>query len=215
MNKVLLFIFLFNLAASAAQATESIASPQIHTKDVWQYNKLDLLSGDVVGTERFKVVEISGNQITSKIEITPKPANGSGTWLVYTDAAWNIIDNGGATFTPSNEMYKFPVSVGGKWDISYSSFRSKAGANFTCNGVGTASARESIVVPAGIYETIRLEMDFQCRSTAADASVHEQHLTAWYAPTVNRPVKTIYTRKAGGRLREKIGEELTQYAPSN
>ena len=105
MNKVLLFIFLFNLAASAAQATESIASPQIHTKDVWQYNKLDLLSGDVVGTERFKVVEISGNQITSKIEITPKPANGSGTWLVYTDAAWNIIDNGGATFTPSNGIF--------------------------------------------------------------------------------------------------------------
>jgi len=81
-----------------------------------------------------------------------------------------------------------------------------------CTKLGKYVVKETATVPAGTFDTVRLEAEEECRMTNASATIIRSLQTAWYAPGVNRWVRTTSQNVKDGRVRERISTELVEYS---
>ena len=89
----------------------------------------------------------------------------------------------------------------------------KTGASAVCTSKGQYVGWEKVTVPAGTFDTLRLEEEGECRGTGADAAINKTTTKSWYAPSVNKYVRTESQTVRDGRVREKTGTELVEYSP--
>ena len=79
---------------------------------------------------------------------------------------------------------------------------------------GKVIGNEKVVVPAGSYDTLKVETDTESRSAGSDGVVTKFVTTAWYSKEVNRFVRMDIQTMANGRVRDKFVMELLEYAPA-
>ncbi len=91
--------------------------------------------------------------------------------------------------TPHHGKYNWPLFVGKSWTAAYA-YDDIAGSNRWDRIAPSmrVAAQETITVPAGTFETLRIE------SGPGDGVGYEE--TRWYAPEVGVAVKVIYQRTA-------------------
>jgi hypothetical protein len=206
-------VFVAGLATQAALASEEISLPQVHVRDSWKYSKVDGFTGEVTDGYTVSAVEVGGSGITVRVD-RPSPT-GAKHVLLYYDNSWNIEDNAAAIFEPSLSVFRFPLVSGAHWNADFRVANRKTDTHFSCSVKAEAIGRENVSVAAGTFDAMRIEADNSCRSVDANANTWLSHYSYWYAPAVNRFVKSVYTQTSDGRVREKWSEELTEYRSAN
>jgi uncharacterized protein involved in copper resistance len=73
-------------------------------------------------------------------------------------------------------------------------------------------AQEPVTVPAGTFDTFRLEMTVRMINSKDQTKSQTWNFLVWYAPAVNRWVKRKSELRSEGRLRDSFVEELTEYS---
>jgi hypothetical protein len=105
------------------------------------------------------------------------------------------------------EWYKWPLVEGKTWKTAW--FQPAIGGNgdWTARVIGW----ETITVPAGTFQAIRIELDNSCYVTGVDGGVCGQQDRVWYAPEVKRHVKLERRSNRGPYMGVNILEELVEF----
>lgn len=104
---------------------------------------------------------------------------------------WNVIAGPGprsgawTTYSPHVRRYSFPLWEGKTWggDVAWSG----GGARGSFTATGAAKGWETVRVPAGRFEAIRVEASADGRLWA----------TCWYAVEAQHPIKCTFTQLVG------------------
>ncbi len=166
-------------AAAPPSDRELIVSPKLHVGDRWTYNDFT------------QTVEQAGEQ-----GFVLKQAHSSTTTLMRTNADGHLLSteslmtSGGGpkvSYAPALPILKYPLKVGAAWREPY---QTKTEFIFTINDSweyeGKVTGWESVRVPAGTFEALRI--DWSIRQTSGSGG-HSG--TYWYAPEVKGWARTL------------------------
>src|SRR5438128_5331887 len=179
-----------------AHGTDLPDAPTVRVGDVWKYNRLDGFTNEVTFEFSRRVIGISDSEITVRQETKGR----DGFLIVAYDRFWNLIDDGTLKFEPSNGVQSFPVTIGKVLRKEYREKNIKTGVFSVCTVSGQYVGWEKVTVPAGTFDTLRLEDEIECRSTGADAAINKTAHKSWYAPSVNRIVRSESQTLRDGRV---------------
>ena len=192
------------------QITAPVEKPDVNVGDTWYYRSIDGFTNEVRSENRFRVVEITPTEITVQAESKGR----SFKKQMISDRQWNTLDDGDAKYEPSNLDFQFPMSVGSTWKQQSQKTIFSSGAAFSHFREGKVVGTEKVTVPAGTFDTLRVESKTESRSLGPAATITNTVVTLWYAPQVNRWVRLTVQGSANGRVREKYSMELVDYTPA-
>ena len=193
-----------------AHSSDLADAPTVRVGDIWKYRQVDGFTKEVDLEFSLRVVDITGSEITTKQEIKGR----DGSKIVIYDRFWNLIDDGNVKYEPFSGLRSFPLTIGKVMRREYRGTTFKTGISIKCTVSGQYEAWENITVPAGTFETLRLEEDIECRGTGTNTATNKTIYKSWYAPSVNRFVRTESQVMSDGRVRVKKGFELVSYSPA-
>ena len=193
-----------------ASGADLVDRPSVHVGDTWQYRHIDGFTNEALYEYSRRVLDVSDSEITVRQETKGRDRVGI---LIY-DRFWNLIDDGAIKYEPSNGVPHFPMTIGKVLKKEYRQKNLKTGAFSVCTVIGQYVGWEKISVPAGTFDTLRLEEQIECRSTGADVAINKTAHKSWYAPSANRIVRSESQTVRDGRVREKTGTELIEYHPA-
>jgi len=205
---VLMGILLSAFAGVGAGAADLADTPPVHVGDVWKYRQIDDFTGEIKFEFAHRVVDVSSSEILVKETIKSHNIDR----LKVFDRFWNIVDDGTLKFEPAGGIQTFPIPIGRTLRKEYTGTVLKTGVSAVCTKLGKYVVRETVTVPAGTFNTVRLEADEECRMTDASAAIIRSLQTAWYAPGAHRWVRTTTQKLKDGRVRERISTELVEYS---
>lgn len=102
--------------------------------------------------------------------------------------------------TPPRTDFSWPLAVGKSWELSYKNDEPANRQTFDRVGVWTVEAEETVTVPAGTFQTLKLTS----KNKVTGAIIYEQ----WYAPDVKQWVKIRENLTNGVREREMLSFKL-------
>jgi hypothetical protein len=88
----------------------------------------------------------------------------------------------------------------------------QVGQTFRASGFAKVVAQEQLVVPAGTFDTFRIDTTVRLVNTKDQTKSHTYTFVFWYAPAINRWVKRKMEWRFEGRLRDSTSDELTEYS---
>jgi len=100
--------------------------------------------------------------------------------------------------TPPKPDYQWPLTVGGKWEVAYTSENWRDKRTQQLSTQWEILGEETITVPAGTFQTLKI--------LARNARTGTRLYELWYAPAVKQWVKIREWLEAGERTRE-----MTEY----
>jgi hypothetical protein len=133
------------------------------------------------------------DSLNAQAVVTDHYANdASGNRLSRTYAANNNL----CTYTPSREYLSFPLVVGKTWNPAWQ-YSCAAGYKETATATATAEAWESVTVPAGTFDALRVRIDTTLTNSNDTAllngntgqATYSIAVLAWYAPSQGTFVK--------------------------
>jgi hypothetical protein len=77
--------------------------------------------------------------------------------------------------------------------------------------ISKVTAQEAIVVPAGTYDTFKIEKHRREVNSADPSKSWEWVDTWWYAPQINFWARRVWFKKDHNRITERTSQELTAY----
>ncbi|MGD0230626.1 MAG: hypothetical protein ABSC19_09735 [Syntrophorhabdales bacterium] len=183
-------------------------SPDVHKGDRWSWQHTNGLANEKDFTRIEDVVEISVNEIRTRVRVKGKPDSGISTYT----REWNPVDVISAQYNPYLKELTFPLSVGKKWDGSADKMLFSNGKHGKFFFKGEIVAFEKVTVPAGTFDAYRINVVLDATGTDEDVNIGNTVETYWYAPSVKRYVKLEATVKRDGRVRSKDIYELLEYS---
>jgi len=194
------------MAFTNAWADVQMGQPDIHVGAIWQYRKIDGFTNETVYKFSQRVVSVNDHEIVIQLKNTIK----EGAWLRYFTREWNPVDVGDIKFDPFRPEFKFPMSIGGTWNLNFG--LTEHGRSFLSLFKGKIVALEKVTVPAGTFDAYRIEIDAETRGTDANAHVSNSHIITWYSPEVQKYIRRESTTSSDGRVRNKNIDELIEYS---
>lgn len=168
---------IFNYASAQALAER----PQYKVSDSWTFEHRDGYTGNVTGKSTRTIKSISDDKI--EYDINGDPAT--------SDISGNPISDKKVDSDKPQLYLQFPLEVGKSWKFD-NGWHNKEGG---WKGNQTYSVKvvslEKITVPAGEFETYRLEAKGFFNNTTANFS-GAQTTIYWYSPLLRRVIKTEY-----------------------
>ncbi len=210
LRKALFVIFLALSCLTLSYAADSVDKPDVHVGDIWRYRSLDGFTNEVKGETTFRVFEVTDSEISTRLEFKGRPNKGQ---MIF-DRQWNTVDDGVSKYEPNRSDFKFPLNVGSTWKQQAQKTVFTSGTIYSYFTDGKVIGNEKVVVPAGSYDTLKVETDTESRSAGSDGVVTKFVTTAWYSKEVNRFVRMDIQTMANGRVRDKFVMELLEYAPA-
>lgn len=193
------------LAAGGSAVPFSGERPQMEVGDSWAYRRTER-NGDTL----FYVQRVVRRR-DEEIEMT----SGS-EYLTYTrDLNLKQIKRGNrvyATYTPYFPSYDFPLGVGKQWRRAFEGIVDDRDENRWA-WEGRVEAIETIMVPAGRFETFRIVLSGTYTGVISGMGTSytaHRNETIWYAPAVKRNVKGAVTFTSRGYY-DTYGYELLSY----
>jgi hypothetical protein len=199
-------------AEALGQDSTAVERPVWRVGDSWTYNYIDNWKKEVVDVSVDKITEISAKEI--KVEWVSKKFK-NGTNLFNQDFNATIRNSGSSIeirSSPEWPRYSFPMKPGKVWQQQVTWTKSnEPDWKVVADLKGTAQGWEKITVPAGTFDSLRIEL--QGRYTGSNSQRNwsgSQKEVYWFAPAVKRIVKYEFddgTRKDGYELLDfKIAE---------
>jgi hypothetical protein len=190
-----------------AYAETVLNAPEVHVGDSWTYSHTDGFTNEVTAEVRRRVVDVSDTEITTIQEI--KGTKDQRT--IYYDRNWNTVDDGMVKYTPSLDSLRFPLHASDIWKRKYQGRVLTTGREGVCYVTGKVAGQESVTVPAGTFDTVKIQDQVECQGTDADTVVRTFKNTVWYAPSVKRVVRNESSTLSDGRVRAKSIVVLIEY----
>ena len=142
---------------------------------VWRLDRVEDLAN-----EPHYVIRTGSREIFYRVAdrgVTKETLNGRTVREFSPSAAWKSVT--------------FPLRVGLSWDMKYSVTRPTEQRTNNIERRCLAEKEESVTVPAGTFDTIRID----CWNSRTGGWAH----TAWYSPEVTHMVKEEFALTTGGR----------------
>lgn len=200
-------ILLANFSTHAADS-QAINLPQLNAGDTWKFGITDLwknarTSGETVtfrgvidGLAHFDLLTEAGS--TFKVIRTPER---------------NVVSDRSGRWKPELPDLSFPLIVGKTWERDVE-WTTPEGAVAAVRVKRRVAAFESVTVPAGTFDSVRIEGEasyaWQNRpswSTTSDSSI------LWYAPAARNVVKREYRWQVGTRTQDRRLTQLESFTP--
>jgi Caspase domain len=188
---------------------DSLAAPKLAVGDTWTYQVIDMLSGSVTKT------------FTRTLKSSTADEWRFGSYV--TDKSWNLLrdvrdsDKTPVTWTPRRPTFDFPLYAGKTWKaVSTSESDSSTTEHaFTFRVL----RQERVAVPAGVFETLRLEGSTKYKSTSKKSGSSGEGTSTyryWYSPVAGTLVAYEYEETNWkGVLYLKVRNELVSYKHLN
>jgi hypothetical protein len=211
------FIFVPQRPAAAAAVSampaargkiDNIPMPQLKVGDAWEYQSIDMLSGSV--TEKFtrRLTNITADELRFGGYITDKTLG-----LLRRTRDDKVVQ----TWTPKHPQYDFPLHVGKTWSAVGVVDNERLTAEHTFNF--KVVRQEQILVPAGIFDTLRLEGTAKYKSKLKkDGASGEGTGTyrIWFSPVTGHFVAYEYEEtNYKGVVHRKDRAELLAFKRAN
>lgn len=197
--------FVSSASVSYSQTVDKpVEHPTLTVGDTWTYRTVDSWTDKELsqfkllftGKENERNVFSNTNKTTEKVT------------KLKTDLDLNVCrSTKGSTEILCSGVYKFPMFIDQKTTYEYSfkdgSYQAKC----------TVEEAEKVTVPAGVFDTLRIECNgFWGNFTAIPSASGRYKEIYWYAPSVKRYVKSYYqTSTLIGYLYSKQTTELLEY----
>jgi hypothetical protein len=193
-----------NPVGAAPQKLDSIAAPQLQVGDTWSMQTIDLLSGSV--TDQFKqtVTAATTDEWIFGSYITDKSLG-----MLRRTKDGKVV----AKWTPKRANYDFPLYVGKTWSAVgvFESDEFVSEHTFTFKVI----RQERVVVPAGLFDTLRVEGTSKYKSTKKKDGSSGEGITVhryWFSPSVGRTVAYEYEETNWkGVVHRKSRDELVSF----
>src|SRR5215510_183159 len=189
----------------AAQTSDLEA---VRVGDRWSYDIKDDLTGDLKNAITVVVVEVNDKEITTRVTYRGKDR----TQTMVFDLDWGRVDDGAWKLSPSGIGIRKPLRIGKEWRSDGNATNLHSGIPFRASGFAKVAAEEPITVPAGTFDTFRVDMTVRLINARDQTKSSTWTFVVWYAPAVNRWVKRKTEGRYEGRLRDSYFEELTEYS---
>jgi hypothetical protein len=188
-------------------AAQAVDPGPVRVGDRWSYNISDDLTGDLRQAVTLVVVEISDKEITTRVSAKGKDRPQT---MVF-DHDWGRIDDGLFKLRPAGIGIRKPLQIGKEWRSDANAINLQTGHTFRASGAAKVAAQEQMKVPAGTFDTFRVDTTVRLVNTKDQTKSHTYTFVFWYAPAINRWVKRKTEWRFEGRLRDSTSDELTEY----
>jgi len=211
MKQLIAFLVVIATSAAYCQTPSGVEKPAVKVGDRWIYSQVDLLTNLVIQTSTIEVLAVEGDTIRTRNTLanrTPTEDNSTTEDNIF-DSQWNARHADGRTFKPVRPFYSFPLDVGKTWEGRLSYPNQKGDSQINSQMKGTVVGRESVTVPAGTFQTLRIVITgsyYSERAFGKRGGGGVGKWTIWYAPEVKRHVKLEYEEG-----RNQTRSELTEY----
>jgi hypothetical protein len=190
-------------ASAPARPIREIAAPVLRVGDTWSFQKVDLFSGSVISQTTGRLKAITANELQFERSAF--------------DKSWNllrVVQDGKVVtkWSPRRPNYEFPLRPGKAWSakgvVETEKFTSEHTVDFK------VVRQERVLVPAGIFDTLRVEGSGKYRSVYKNGKSGEGAVTHryWFSPEVGRVVAYEYEETNWkGAIYRKERDELLSY----
>src|SRR5262245_13265633 len=193
---------------SARCAAEPVDPGPVRVGDRWSCEVKDGATGDRKHSVAIVVIEINDKEITTRH--TLRGMNRYQT--VVHNRQWGVIDNGVMQFQPSGFEIRSPLQVGKQWRSDANVKNLSSGATMRSSAVLKVLGQEQVTTTAGTFDTYRIEVNERQVDPRDQTKAYIVTHVIWYAPSVNRWVKSTYEGRSEGRVRDSSLHELTEYS---
>jgi hypothetical protein len=199
------------IQASAALAADTAEQPKWELNDSWTYTnrsfitplhprlettRVQLVVASVEGSE-FYVLEYAG------VDSEGKKTQARQRW----SAATNFLNMASGGMWQEFQWYQWPLVEGRTWEYKW--FAPAFGDTLTWSA--KVRGWETIIVPAGTFRTIRIELENSCYWPGVDGGICRQEDVLWYSPQVKRHVRLERRSSKAAYVGNNILEELEAY----
>ena len=176
-------------AGTPLDSTQSATVPAIAVGESWTYRIHDGFTGLDRGTERYRVDQVAGGNIT-----VARERMGVEEVQVY-DNNWNWLRRRATNlqsfnYSPAYQAFDFPLTPGKQWEARLTATDPADGRRFPVRVVGKVIGWERVKVPAGEFDALKVVrgvyVDYWEQSVRGSSSIFE---TEWYAPAVKQSVR--------------------------
>lgn len=182
-----LALFFVTLVTSsyAADLSTKVDRPAIKVGDTWIYTKT---IGTNVRTFTFKTVDV---QPDGGYQVEVHSSTSSGTWREKYDPNGNLVSSYDSIYSPSREIFRFPLEAGKLYVTSAFSRKSPKDPTIdvSMQAVIKSITQEKVTVKAGTFNTFKIEVEIPYQGRKSSSLVVE---TYWYSPEIGRWVKRNY-----------------------
>jgi hypothetical protein len=180
----------------------------VQVGDHWTFDSRDEITGLPRDTFTRAVTEVSPNEIVVRQGFRGK----SGFSIIVYDHNWNRIENSTVKFKPNDgQGIRPPLALGKDWRSEFEARNTQTGSSFKDTVVSKIVAQEMLMVPAGMYETFKIETRTRELNTANPSRSTEFEYVGWYAPLINFWVRRMLVTKIQKRTTESVSEELVDF----
>jgi hypothetical protein len=169
-----------------AQATGQYGIPEPKVGNTWRYRTIDLWNNKELFSWELELVEIQPDRLIHRMTNVE-------TRVTQTQRTDRDLSPCRRDVGADNEVcvgaLAFPLRVGDKYQYERQPWPN---GNGYYSGKCKAAAAENVTVPAGTYETIRVECKGTWTRVSGGALSGNITQTLWYSTKVNRLVKWIF-----------------------
>ena len=192
MQARLVLVVLLCAGPCVAQSLSRAERPDVKVGDSWVYQDRDVRTGEKRDTS-YVVAAVEADRIVMDTGLST-----SGAWTFTREVNFIRRKTGAATAQeakPYWPAFRFPLEVGKTWDMPFE--------NDVETPTGTRHAKwrwkarvataEAITVPAGTFQTLRVEAEGTFASQINRRSWTGSHTdTFWFSPDAKRYVKRVF-----------------------
>lgn len=184
------------------------ADSSVQVGDHWTFDSRDEITGLPRDTFTRAVTEVSPNEIVVRQSFLGK----SGFSVIVFDHNWDRIENSTIKFKPNDgQGIRPPLAVGKEWRSEFEARNTQSGSSFKDIVVSKIVAQEMLMVPAGMYETFKIETRIRELNTANPSRSTELENVGWYALLINFWVRRMFVTKIQKRTTGSVSEELVDF----
>jgi hypothetical protein len=96
------------------------------------------------------------------------------------------LQSGGCIYSPSQQIYSFPLYVGKTWSINYT-YACTGTATLSYSGTATVVARETLSTPAGSWDTLKIT--YTLTDSGNPTTSQTTNATCWWATAIGITVQ--------------------------
>lgn len=184
---------------------EQVEKPEVRVGDSWTYNDHRAWPKPVSGRYTTTVTFVRPDTILTVNMREGKVGEGDGNWT----SEWNPrTQDRGVVYLPYAGWFKFPLKVGATYESKYelAGIRGqKDSGRYALESSSKVAGWEEIVVPAGKFRTLRVEINSKVRRVDRPGEGWTR-VVIWWAPEVERWVKSTYEDGVPAPRRNELHE---------
>jgi hypothetical protein len=188
--------------------SQAPADNGVQVGDHWTFDTRDEITGLPRDTYTRAVTDLSPAEIVVRQSVRGK----NGFSILVFDHTWDRVEAPNLKFKPNDgQGIRLPLAVGKEWRSEFEARNTQTGSAFKDSVVSKIVAQETLMVPAGMYDTFKIETRVHEFNTADPSRSTEFENVGWYAPLINYWVRRMYVTKVQKRTTNSVSDELVDF----